>query len=124
MGGQVRPARVLSHYCPNKQVVSGTRKWLSVFVSKAVALDESSPEKAGVGGSIPSLATMFSISYSHPRPSVCSILFQIQNQAWRNWPQHKMDRTVVYLLRHGSGAASIHLREVSDSDHTRSNALA
>ena len=34
-----------------------------------------SPEKAGVGGSIPSLATMFSISYSQLKPKVCSILF-------------------------------------------------
>ena len=31
-----------------------------------------SSEKAGVGGSIPSLATMFSIAYSHPQPRVCS----------------------------------------------------
>ena len=46
-----------------------------------------SAEKAGVGGSIPSLATMFSTSYSHPKPSVCSILFQFQNQACRNLPQ-------------------------------------
>jgi hypothetical protein len=37
---------------------------------------ECHPEKAGVGGSIPSLATMFSITYSHRQPCVCSILFQ------------------------------------------------
>ena len=29
-------------------------------------MGESGPEKAGVGGSIPSLATMFSMTYSHP----------------------------------------------------------
>jgi len=45
---------------------------------------ERHPEKAGVGGSIPSLATMFSISYSHPQPQVCSILFQFQIQACRS----------------------------------------
>jgi hypothetical protein len=28
---------------------------------------DSSPEKAGVGGSIPSLATMFSVTYYHPK---------------------------------------------------------
>jgi hypothetical protein len=39
-------------------------------------LVERSPEKAGVGGSIPSLATIFSITYSHHQPQVCSILFQ------------------------------------------------
>ena len=44
----------------------------------AIALDESSPEKAGVGGSSPSLATTFSIAYSYPLPSFCSILFQFQ----------------------------------------------
>ena len=81
-----------------------------------------SPEKAGVGGSIPSLTTMFSISYNLLKPSVCSILFQFQNQACRNLPQHKMDRTVVYLFRNGNGAALIHLTEVSDSAHAISNA--
>jgi hypothetical protein len=44
--------------------------------SSQLRLTESSPEKAGVGGSIPSLATIFSSSYSHPQPSFCSILFQ------------------------------------------------
>ena len=37
------------------------------------------PEKAGVGGSSPSLATTFSATYSCPLPSFCSILFQFQN---------------------------------------------
>ena len=39
-----------------------------------------SPEKAGVGGSIPSLATMFSITYKPLKPRICSILFQYSNQ--------------------------------------------
>jgi hypothetical protein len=38
------------------------------------------PEKAGGGGSIPSLATTFSNTYSHPKPQLCSILFQKQNR--------------------------------------------
>jgi hypothetical protein len=41
-------------------------------------LVERSPEKAGVGGSSPSLATTFSITYSYPLPAFCSILFQFQ----------------------------------------------
>ena len=36
---------------------------------------ERSPEKAGVGGSIPSLATMFSTTYSHLRQFV-PLVFQ------------------------------------------------
>jgi hypothetical protein len=39
-------------------------------------LEKRSPEKAGGGGSIPSLATVFSITYNHPKPQFCSILFQ------------------------------------------------
>src|SRR5580698_7234774 len=70
------------------------------FVSGQVAqLVERSPEKAGVGGSIPSLATTFSSSYTHPEHSVCSILFLFQIQACRNLPHHKMDRTGVYPPR-------------------------
>ena len=45
---------------------------------------ECHPEKAGVGGSIPSLATTFSITYSHRLTRVCSILFQFQIQACRD----------------------------------------
>ena len=41
---------------------------------------ERSPEKAGVGGSIPSLATLFSGSYRLPLPLFCSILFQFHTQ--------------------------------------------
>jgi hypothetical protein len=37
---------------------------------------ERSPEKAGVGGSTPSLATMFSITCILPQPCSYSILFQ------------------------------------------------
>jgi hypothetical protein len=43
-------------------------------------MGERSPEKAGVGGSIPSLATVFSITYNHPKPQFCSILFQKKNR--------------------------------------------
>jgi len=35
---------------------------------------EYSPEKAGVGGSIPSLATLFSITYKHLINPGCPIL--------------------------------------------------
>jgi len=43
-------------------------------------LDESvsSPEKAGVGGSIPSLATLFSTAYRHSIPGFGSNWFQFQ----------------------------------------------
>jgi hypothetical protein len=41
------------------------------FGSKYVAMGESSPEKAGVGGSTPSLATMFSSTYSLPANPPC-----------------------------------------------------
>ena len=52
---------------------------------------ERHPEKAGVGGSSPSLATTFSISYNCRSRSFCSILFQFQNQACRNLPRLRMD---------------------------------
>ena len=48
---------------------------------------DSSPEKAGVGGSIPSLATMFSITYRPVKPPVCSILFQFHMQARQDLSQ-------------------------------------
>jgi hypothetical protein len=37
-------------------------------------------EKAGVGGSIPSLATMFSTTYSHPKTQHGSNWFQFDSQ--------------------------------------------
>jgi hypothetical protein len=37
---------------------------------------ERSPEKAGVGGSIPSLATTFSITYKHAKAQFHSVSFQ------------------------------------------------
>ena len=43
---------------------------------KGIPTEEYSPEKAGVGGSIPSLATTKSIAYTPTEPLVCSILFQ------------------------------------------------
>ena len=41
-------------------------------------MGEYSPEKAGVGGSIPSLATMFSATYKSAKPESCSKMFQLQ----------------------------------------------
>jgi hypothetical protein len=48
------------------------------LIPNHLALSISGPEKAGVGGSIPSLATTFSITYTTDTPRVCSILFQNQ----------------------------------------------
>jgi hypothetical protein len=44
----------------------------------------SCPEKAGVGGSIPSLATTFSSTYTHPKLKTCSILFHKSSWARRS----------------------------------------
>ena len=55
-----------------------------------LGLGDYSPEKAGVGGSIPSLATIESITYAHRKPSVCSNLFQFTT----DWPARKPDKTV------------------------------
>jgi len=63
MGRQIRPARVLSHCCPKKLGVWGLLSRVGALVFNMIALGVSSPEKAGVGGSIPSLATMFSVTY-------------------------------------------------------------
>ncbi len=43
---------------------------------KGIEIDGYSPEKAGVGGSIPSLATIFSITYSPTRSKFHSVTFQ------------------------------------------------
>ena len=61
-----------------RRTAAGVSRLLELrFVSGQVAqLVERSPEKAGVGGSIPSLATTFSITYSLAFASVCSISFQ------------------------------------------------
>jgi hypothetical protein len=50
------------------------------MIPNRLAVSVSSPEKAGVGGSIPSLATLFSGSYRPPLPLFCSILFQFPTQ--------------------------------------------
>ena len=42
----------------------------------AIALDESSPKKAGVGGSSPSLATTLSITFSQSETPFHSVSFQ------------------------------------------------
>jgi len=44
--------------------------------SVSASIGERSPEKAGVGGSIPSLATMFSAVYGHSRNQFHSVSFQ------------------------------------------------
>ena len=49
--------KVLSHYCPKKLGTPGQRRGLQALKFNVIALAESSPEKAGVGSSIPSLAT-------------------------------------------------------------------
>ena len=41
-----------------------------------ISMGEPSPEKAGVGGSIPSLATILSIAYKRPKTQFHSISFQ------------------------------------------------
>ena len=43
-----------------------------------IPMDDYSPEKAGVGGSIPSLATMFSITYKHSKTAFLFQLFQFK----------------------------------------------
>ena len=47
-------------------------------VLSTLSMDEHGPEKAGVGGSIPSLATIFSITYKHSNPEFRSNSFQFQ----------------------------------------------
>ena len=47
-------------------------------VGEGIGMAERSPEKAGVGGSIPSLATFFSIAYKHSNLAVLFQLFQLQ----------------------------------------------
>jgi hypothetical protein len=50
---------------------------------KDLPTEEYSPEKAGVGGSIPSLATMFSITYDHLSSTGCPIVSQFRFQFTR-----------------------------------------
>jgi len=44
-----------------------------------MAMEDYSPEKAGVGGLTPSLATIFSTTYKPSISQTCSILFQNLN---------------------------------------------
>ena len=83
---------------------------------------ERSPEKAGVGGSIPSLATFFSITYSHPKPQFCSILFQKQNLGSLKFVSNLELSGTALAIRFGSPAkrkwvlyASGRLRSVLDN---------
>ena len=59
-----------------------------------ITMVESSPEKAGVGGSIPSLATMFSITYKPPNPQFRSISFQFQARQ-NSLMEQSCGRTIV-----------------------------
>jgi hypothetical protein len=49
----------LSHYCPKKQGLGVLRTEAKANRINQIRTAEASPEKAGVGGSIPSLATIF-----------------------------------------------------------------
>ena len=73
--------------------VTGPEFWMALDTALTtsqpthVGAGERSPEKAGVGGSIPSLATTKSTTYTLPPIPFCSILFQFQIQARRSLPQ-------------------------------------
>src|SRR5438552_15202459 len=69
-----------------------------------------SPEKAGVGGSTPSLATILSITCIRPQPYSCSILFQriysghagvCLNSGSRRWVGSS-ESVPAYLVGHSS----------------------
>src|SRR5215471_17813425 len=51
-----------------------------ICVFNTLDLAGCSPEKAGVGGSIPSLATIVSTTYKHAFPGFRSISFQLNSQ--------------------------------------------
>jgi hypothetical protein len=69
-----------------------------------IATVERSPEKAGVGGSIPSLATMFSSTYIPSKTRFCSILFQNQKSgspefaSKSEWIMITVGATILALL--------------------------
>ena len=54
----------------------GTQRAVATNPGQVAQLVERSPEKAGVGGSIPSLATILSITYKQGKPRACSEMFQ------------------------------------------------
>jgi hypothetical protein len=68
--------------------MDGLTNWKS---RPAGELVERSPEKAGLGGSIPSLATMFSVTYRSSKNQFHSVSFQklwsaetrISDESWR-----------------------------------------
>jgi hypothetical protein len=62
------------------------------FPGQVAQLVERSPEKAGVGGSIPSLATLFSITYISALSQICSILFQFHPQCLPDSPLERAAR--------------------------------
>ena len=67
-------------------------------------------EKAGVGGSTPSLATMVSITSKHRKPQFCPILSQKMLEACRGvclsmFPAVYHALVVTAVLRHGFGVS-------------------
>ena len=66
---------------------------------KEIPTEEASPEKAGVGGSIPSLATMFSNSYSGLFPASVPI-----PHAWLAGVSPLSDGLVAGMLERSKGA--------------------
>ena len=66
----------LFHYCSNNWAVFEGKEMGKASRIRGIRAAESGPEKAGVGGSIPSLATTFSIAYSPPNTGFHSTSFQ------------------------------------------------
>ena len=62
---------------------------------KEIPTEEYSPEKAGVGGSIPSLATMFSISYKPPQSGFGPNWSQFGSQGFISQPGSEGERPAV-----------------------------
>jgi len=67
------------HYASNKWGKNEVGSDTKLHKINNMATDDTSPEKAGVGGSTPSLATIFSITYKPSISQTCSILFQYLN---------------------------------------------
>ena len=70
-GSKPKRARWLQFGC-NWRPFFETKNWLNQFGVNDLKVGDISPEKAGVGGSIPSLATMFSIVYRPSQNGSCA----------------------------------------------------
>ena len=66
----------LFHCCSKIRAEFAKKMRLRVIEISKMALDGASSEKAGVGGSIPSLATTFSTAYRHAKTRFHSDSFQ------------------------------------------------